>query len=167
MARCQTCLSSLALGLIAGATIALGLEQSAAQAAEPIGAARCGSCHEDAYRQWQDSAHARSLSLLTESQRKDPTCRSCHTLAPASNDPALVGVQCESCHGLGSDYAPEHVMRDARLARLLGLAEVDAKTCRTCHEGVDARLRPYDYRKLVQQFAHGGRADEASPSPAR
>ena len=126
----------------------------AANAAEPIGAVRCGTCHVDVYDEWSKSAHARSLRSLTDEQRNDPTCRSCHTLAPSSPDPALVGVQCESCHGLGSDYAPENVMRDNRLARLLGLKEVTPATCEGCHEGVTARLEAIDYQAMIEAVAH-------------
>lgn len=129
----------------------------APQAAEPIGAARCGACHADIYAEWRASAHARSLDSLSSTQRRDPTCRACHTLAPTSDDPALAGVQCESCHGEGSQYAPDPVMRDPRLARLLGLREVDAQRCRACHEGVDVRLDPIDYREWVEAMAHGTR----------
>lgn len=123
----------------------------AAFAAEPIGAARCGSCHTDIYASWKQTAHAKSLEHLTAAQRQNPTCRACHTLAPEKTDPALVGVQCESCHGKGSDYAPEHVMRDPRLARMLGLEKVDTRTCRGCHEGVEARLTPYDYARKLRE----------------
>ncbi|MEL6188546.1 MAG: multiheme c-type cytochrome, partial [Myxococcota bacterium] len=137
------------------AGLLLLLAATAAQAAEPLGASRCGSCHIEAYTSWSGSRHARSLERLTEAQRKDPTCRACHTFAPDRDDPALAGVQCESCHGEGSQYAPEHVMRDATLARMLGLKKVDASTCRACHEGVTPSLQPYDYRTRLREVAHG------------
>jgi hypothetical protein len=136
------------------AAVAGGVAALPATAAEPIGAARCGTCHPKIYASWRTTAHARSLESLTDAQREDPTCRACHTLEPGSADPALQGVQCESCHGAGSLYSPEHVMRDPRLARLLGLADVDASTCRACHEGVSSRLRPYDWRSMVEAMGH-------------
>ena len=127
-----------------------------AGAAEPIGAARCGTCHQEIYDSWKTSAHARSLANLSETQQGDPACRSCHTLAPSSTDAALEGVQCESCHGLGSNYAPEHVMRDPRLARLLGLVDEVETTCRACHDGVKTRLRPYDAGAMLKAVSHEG-----------
>lgn len=133
---------------------ALLLGAGGARAAEPIGAARCGTCHPRIYAGWRSSPHARSMDGLSEREQADPTCRACHTLAPASDDPALAGVQCESCHGEGSEYAPEAVMRDPRLARLLGLVDVDAGTCRACHEGVEARLEPIDYARMLKAVGH-------------
>lgn len=156
--------ASWSLSILSVAAFSAG--SRVARAAEPIGAARCGTCHIDAYRSWLDSPHARSLEGLTDVQRADPTCRACHTLAPESEDPALQGVQCESCHGLGSDYAPEHVMRDPHMARLFGLLEVTTDTCRACHEGVDARLRPYDYRAMLKEVAHGQLPAATAPPPA-
>lgn len=129
---------------------------SVSWAAEPIGAKRCGSCHPKIYDDWKKTAHARSMESLTEIQQRDPTCRVCHTLAPDRTDPALAGVQCESCHGAGSEYAPQAVMRIPRLARLLGLLEVSDGTCRACHEGVNSKLQPYDYRSLVESMSHQG-----------
>lgn len=134
-----------------------------AAAAEPVGAARCGSCHPNIYASWLKSAHARSLEKLTAAQRADPSCRACHTLAPASDDPALAGVQCEACHGLGSAYSPDNVMRDPKLARLLGLVDVKAGTCRACHEGVEARLRPYDWTKMLEAVGHRDVTPSARP----
>ena len=58
-------------------------------------------------------------------------------------------------------------MRDPRLARLLGLEEVNANTCRACHEGVEARLRPYDYRKMLKAVAHGAGETSAEPGEKR
>lgn len=138
--------------LLVAACAGLG---ATAEAAEPIGAARCGACHEAIYASWQKTAHARSLQSLSEGQQRDPTCRACHTLAPTSDDPELAGVQCESCHGEGSEYAPAAVMRDPRLARMLGLEDVTAEQCRFCHEGVDLRLSPLDYRAWVKAMGHG------------
>lgn len=144
-----------------GATVAMGVlligllaAAIPARAADPIGAERCGSCHESQYEAWRQSAHARSLEQLTQSQRADPSCRACHTLAPASDDPRLAAVQCESCHGFGSDYAPEPVMRDPQLAELLGLDKGSKNACRSCHENVQARLLPTDQGGLDLSTIH-------------
>ncbi|MBX2813351.1 MAG: cytochrome c family protein [Myxococcales bacterium] len=136
-------------------------------AREPIGATRCGTCHIAEFEDWRVSAHARSLASLTKEQQKDPTCRSCHTLAPNSDDEGLAGVQCESCHGIGTYYAPTHVMRDRQLAQLLGLQTISAATCRGCHSGVDARLKPIDYRKMIESVSHKLKDSEQPNLPVR
>ncbi len=140
------------IGAVAVLTLATA---GAAHAAAPIGAARCGSCHPAIYADWKETAHARSLARLTASEQKDLACRNCHTLAPTSNEPELAGVQCESCHGDGGHYAPDNVMRDPKLARLMGLADIGVETCRACHDGISTRIRPSEWRSLVKQAGHG------------
>ncbi|NJK90179.1 MAG: hypothetical protein HC923_12865 [Myxococcales bacterium] len=115
------------LGLVASATAV------AAPPPEWIGAEACGACHPQAYEAWRTGAHARSLSSLSAGQAADPACRTCHTMAPGESDERFSGVQCESCHGGGRLYAPEHVMRDPVLATAYGLVDVDEKVCAACH----------------------------------
>ncbi|MEM7679296.1 MAG: multiheme c-type cytochrome [Myxococcota bacterium] len=119
-----------------------------------IGAERCGACHQAEYQAWRKTPHAQALARLSETQQQNPLCRSCHTMDPWSDDPALAGVQCESCHGPGLPYAPDLVMRDKKLARLMGLEAVNEKTCENCHRADAPRLRPFDYAKLVKQVMH-------------
>lgn len=141
---------------------ALLLFISKSQATEPVGAERCGSCHTREYEDWLSSPHARSFRSLSLSQQKDPTCRTCHTLAPSSDNPAFEGVQCESCHGVGNYYAPEYVMRDGRLSRLLGLTDITPAICQSCHENVEAKLKPVDYTTMIEAVSH-----KTKPVPAR
>jgi YVTN family beta-propeller protein len=128
-----------------------------------VGALACGACHgtrsgSRAYGTWRASPHAdayatlgtdraaeiaREMGVTGPPQRAD-RCLSCHTTgagAPAgrglpSFDPAQ-GVQCESCHGPGSEYMPEAVMLDPVAAADAGLVDVDRTVCVRCHgEGI-------------------------------
>jgi len=97
------------------------------------GAAACQSCHPDAYQVWQGSGHARALTTLVE-RGKDgaPECVTCHTLGhgftggfvDAQTTPERGGVQCESCHGVGSNHianpSPDY-------------GHAGEPTCRPCH----------------------------------
>ena len=124
--------------------------------AEPnfLGVARCGACHEKEYADWQASGHARALARLSSVQQRNPVCRSCHTMVPTSDAAELSGVQCESCHGPGRRYAPAYVMRDAVLARMLGLTEITQSVCASCHSGETPSVKPFDFADLLPRVRH-------------
>jgi hypothetical protein len=155
--------------LLAALCLSLPGATAWAASAEHLGAERCGTCHAAEYQDWKGSAHARALDRLTDAQRRDPTCRSCHTMVPGKDDPALAGVQCESCHGAGSLYAPSHVMRDEVLAELLGLTPVTVQVCAGCHAGVGSRVQKLDLEKALKDAGHRprARAEREIPSSER
>ncbi len=146
---------------ICAVTFALGWGQIAI-AKEYVGAERCGACHQVEYKQWKQSGHARALSRLTEVQRRDAGCRSCHTLEPSSTEVALEGVQCESCHGAGELYEPSYVMRDKVLAKLLGLKPVSKNTCMGCHSIDAPSVKPFDFEEKVKLVQHRSKTKEQS-----
>ena len=69
-------------------------------------------CHADQHRQWTRTAHARAFELLEISgQPQNPECLGCHStgyrrggFTDATATPGLKGVQCEACHGPGSEH---------------------------------------------------------------
>ena len=124
-----------------------------------VGASACAQCHEgkaagNQYSHWLLSAHAKAwatlatpeatvmarLSGLSDDPQKAPICLGCHaTAADAENwerDPGFRiedGVQCEKCHGPGSEYMDERVMRDPEAARRAGLRRFTRRDCDVCH----------------------------------
>lgn len=77
---------------------------------ERIGAEACGDCHGVQFDSWADSAHARRTPPL----------------------------DCEHCHGPGSEYQPKSVMKDPAKAKAAGLVMPDMAFCAKCHkQGVD------------------------------
>jgi hypothetical protein len=46
-------------------------------------------------------------------------------------------VQCEVCHGPGSDYKALSVMKDVEKAKAAGLIIPTQDACNTCHDGKD------------------------------
>jgi YVTN family beta-propeller protein len=147
------------------------------------GSHACGGCHRGPtmgyqYSLWRLSPHARayaSLSLpaaariaeqmgLTEDPQTARACLSCHVTGGGVVVPAMEGfspwegVGCESCHGPGSDYSPEAIMRDPAASRQAGLPPVGARTCERCHE--KAHGKPFEYETALAQIAH------AVPGPA-
>lgn len=146
----------------------------AAGAADFVGPESCKSCHPEAYEAWSRSKHARALDSLSEAQRKDARCLSCH--APDVEAQATAHVTCETCHGGGQYYSPRHVMKDAELARLVGLVDPSEKACRNCHDASSPSLRPFDFLESLKAMDHwsaerarrsGARAETARPAPER
>lgn len=61
-------------------------------------------------------------------------------------------------------------MRDAELARLVGLVDPTEKSCRTCHDDSSPSLRPFDFAEKLKLIDHWSvekkkRAEANSPSP--
>jgi hypothetical protein len=123
-----------------------------ALAGELVGPETCKACHPAAYAAWREGPHARALESLPERSRADRRCLSCH--APAA-EAGLAGVGCEACHGPGRLYAARYVMRDAELARALGLVVPGEKACLACHGESAPSLQRFDYARKVKLIRHG------------
>lgn len=70
-----------------------------------IGVKRCGTCHEIQQVSWEESGHG----------KRDPP------------------LDCEGCHGPGSEYKRSSVMKDAKKARAAGLVDPPKEFCAKCH----------------------------------
>jgi hypothetical protein len=78
-----------------------------------VGAEKCKLCHKVQHASWVASAHAKRTPPL----------------------------DCESCHGAGSEYKSLAVMKDPAKAKAAGLVDPDAAFCARCHkEKVDPSL---------------------------
>lgn len=77
---------------------------------ERVGAEACGDCHDVQFESWTDGAHAKRTPPL----------------------------DCEDCHGPGSEYKSKAVMKDPAKAKAAGLVMPDKAFCAKCHtKGVD------------------------------
>jgi len=123
-------------------------------ASGPLGAETCGTCHIQEYEQWKKTPHALALARLSATQQRNRGCRGCHTTAPQSDNPSLSGVQCEACHGSGQFYAPANVMKDKKLASLMGLKSVTKSTCLTCHTKDGSGLSDFKYEEKLPLVLH-------------
>ncbi len=92
-----------------------------------FGSNNCAQCHTKQYNKWKASPHYKADEKLTEKQKKNPKCISCHQ--PSKDK----GVSCESCHGNGQHYAKTFVMKDKKLSKMVGLKKVNQQTCNKCH----------------------------------
>jgi len=152
--------------------------EAAAPPAKYTGVVACAACHKGPmmgyqFSKWRLSPHAGAYAVLATPEaetianemgvkgnlQEHPACVKCHTTA--HHEPAggflesfaiSEGVGCEACHGAGSEYSHEAVMRDTRSARMAGLREVSRETCLACHD--DAHGKPFDYEKALAAIAH-------------
>lgn len=139
-------------------------------------------CHKseaqgDQFEVWENSKHskaflelqtnaadsiARSLGYETPAA-ETKECIKCHTLGIDVDEGELQssfdltqGVQCESCHGPGSEYKKLSVMKDSAEAVNKGLIihTEKEKWCITCHNPESPTYIPFDYEPLWEMIAH-------------
>jgi hypothetical protein len=128
------------------------------RAADFIGPDNCKACHPAAWEAWKDSQHARASTSLSARQQKDARCLSCH--AP-DRSRGHDDVSCETCHGGGQYYSPRFVMKDAELARAVGLVDPSEKMCLRCHDASAPSLRPFDFKAKLKLIDHWTAEQEA------
>ncbi len=150
-----------------------------------VGVLTCAGCHNSpsmGYRfsKWRTSPHARAYATLatdkayeiakkeglTEDPQTSPQCLKCHTSAyyreagGATESYGLdEGVECETCHGAGSAYIQEAIMRDRPAATAAGLKSVTNEICQTCHQSpaIPDSIKKQTslvYDKPLAQIAH-------------
>ncbi len=148
-----------------------------------VGVNTCiGACHKseaqgNQYEVWENSKHSKAfLTLQTEAAdsiarslgfetpaAETKECIKCHTLGIDADESELQssfdmaqGVQCESCHGPGSEYKSLSVMKDSAEAVSKGLIihTEKEKWCITCHNPESPTYIPFDYEQLWEMIAH-------------
>ena len=123
-----------------------------------VGADKCKMCHKDQHTSWLESKHAKAFSVLKPEEQKKPECVKCHLTGATAEGVALEGVQCEACHGAGSEYKKPTIMSKSKFAAdkagslkaaiAAGLTVPTAETCAKCHtkEG-NPNFKPLDFAK--------------------
>ena len=112
--------------LLAAGSFLAAAASSEGNGASYVGAERCKLCHRSVYESWEATPHSREEVPLDAGDR----CFSCH----ATEARKLPAVQCEACHGPGSDYSPPEVMIDPEKAAMAGLVRPNLVVCERCHE---------------------------------
>jgi len=145
-----------------------------------IGAKGCASCHKskatgNQYASWEATAHARAYQTLGTPAAAElakklgidsdpqtvPRCLACHTTAAgvlkgrlAESFDVAEGVQCEACHGPGSEYSKIQHMIKHETALQVGLEVPNAKTCTKCHNEESPTFKGFDYTSALKKIAH-------------
>jgi hypothetical protein len=100
-----------------------------------FGAQLCGQCHPAQDKFWKSTVHSHAYeTLVRKGKATDTECLACHTAAFGRARPpnatsvievtGFEGVQCESCHGAGSDHPQPTIRTMAR----------KPETCLRCHD---------------------------------
>jgi len=145
-----------------------------------IGVEKCSICHKseakgNQFAQWQKSAHAKAFATLAgpkaleiakakgmaKPPQESPECLKCHVTGYGKPtelfDPAFkkeMGVQCESCHGPGSEYKDMKIMKDRAASVAAGLVIPDEATCTACHNKESPSFTGFDFKKAVALISH-------------
>jgi len=129
---------------------------------------------------WALSKHARAYAVLARPEAKaiaelsgipqepqaSPMCLGCHSTGAHAEewekDETFFtedGVQCEKCHGPGSEYMTESVMRDREAAMAAGLEMPVVRDCMVCHQAKGSHVAVHNLPKLdvlmgLKEIAH-------------
>jgi hypothetical protein len=103
-----------------------------------VGGEECAACHADEAEQWKTTRHAQAYeTLVAVNKQFDLSCVGCHVTGfrlPGGSEvvenAALQDVQCEQCHGPGSQHVAEPE-RKGKPHAIRRHAEVDV--CQQCH----------------------------------
>ncbi|MBU1099468.1 MAG: cytochrome c family protein [Bacteroidetes bacterium] len=178
----------LVLPVIAAAFMLMAFEYGSSPVKgenEYIGSKKCGMCHKkdntgNQLAIWEKSAHAKAFEVLSSDAGKaiakekgiaDPqkaaACLKCHATGQhegAKFDTKFEiadGVQCEACHGAGSEYKAMKVMKDHAASVAAGMTDYSVKgsakaQCATCHENTEIHPtnKDFDYEKNWAKISH-------------
>jgi Cytochrome c554 and c-prime len=172
--------SSIKALAIAACSMLIALPLTAAH--KYVGVTMCSMCHKtekqgNQYGVWKASKHAEAYTVLesakaneiakskglTKPAAESPECLKCHTTAYGVDASLLMksfnpkdGVQCETCHGPGSDYKSFTIMKDHDKAVAAGLIEVknDPKLCEGCHNSESPTFKGFNYKEQWEKIKH-------------
>ena len=148
-----------------------------------VGATTCaGSCHKSDSQGkqldiWQGSKHSQAFKTLqtpeadkiakdkgfTTAAAETPQCLKCHTIGKEIDPSELEstfskedGVQCETCHGPGSEYKKLAIMKDKEKAKENGLIVHNEKEafCTTCHNSESPSFKGFNYDEMWAKIVH-------------
>ncbi|MFQ5866205.1 MAG: multiheme c-type cytochrome [bacterium] len=148
-----------------------------------LGSGGCKACHTTkksgaAYKVWQKTKHAQAYAALASEEAKaiakergiaDPQkseeCLSCHVTAFGVEASRLgpkykieEGVSCEACHGPGSKYKSNKVMKGITAGTIdpasVGLIKMKEEDCKRCHNKKSPNFKGFDFEKMFAQIAH-------------
>lgn len=150
-----------------------------------IGAKSCGMCHKSEKQGsqlpiWEGSQHSKAYETLKSAEAdkiaaeagyetpavETDACLKCHAtgydLAADRLEKRFKiedGVQCETCHGPGSEYKSMKTMKDTEASVAAGLvvwaddAAIEAQ-CRTCHNEESPTFKEFKFAEMYEKIKH-------------
>jgi len=148
--------------LIAGLFSLAGAEEAKKATHEYIGAKKCIMCHkkDGVGESWEATKHATAWDNLSEEDKKNEALKPFYTTGTDAKGELLTGIQCEACHGPGSDYKSKSIMEDKEKAIANGLVIPTAETCMKCHNekapsaALAATAKGFDFEKMKAKGVH-------------
>jgi cytochrome c5 len=133
-----------------------------------VGIMKCKACHLAEFKAWSATKHATAMNSLKENEKKDAKCLACHATGhgkAAAEGAQLEGVQCEACHGAGSDYKnpalknkakwKENAEAQRKLAQEAGMISTPTEEmCKTCHNKNSPTFKGFDFAKDLPKVKH-------------
>ncbi|HET7224773.1 MAG TPA: multiheme c-type cytochrome [Candidatus Eisenbacteria bacterium] len=130
-----------------------------------LGAEVCERCHQAEAAQWKTTGHSHAWQTLVDAKKDaNPDCIVCHVLGykqsggfqSAAATPGLSNVQCESCHGMGTQHEAF-----ASVPR-----QVTEQTCRGCHTATSSPVFTYAVYAPHIMHHYTGTMPPLPPKPA-
>lgn len=128
---------------------------------EYVGARKCKICHkkDGTHPSWLETKHATAWDDLSAEDQKKEDFKKYYTTGTTAEGELLTGVQCEACHGPGSDYKKKAVMADREKSIANGLLMPDENTCKGCHNekalpALAKTAKGFDFEKMKGKGIH-------------
>lgn len=150
-----------------------------------IGVKKCSMCHKSEKQGsqltiWESSAHSKAYKTLQSAEAdkiakekgydtkaaETEACLKCHVTG-SNLDAARMekgfdmadGVQCETCHGAGSEYKSMKTMKDRAAAVKAGLkvyeSDQDIETlCKSCHNAESPTYKEFKFAEMYEKIKH-------------
>ncbi len=115
----------------------------------------CAPCHSDQVEQWQTTDHAKAYETLVKNSKQfDPQCLVCHTtrfeqsqgFSMELQQPALVNVGCEDCHGFSEDHLTD--------MQPVPIPSPDMQLCLKCHTSDRCPSFEEDAQVVFKKITH-------------
>ncbi|HVX96246.1 MAG TPA: multiheme c-type cytochrome [Polyangia bacterium] len=128
-----------------------------------VGMDKCASCHKPAVAYWRTTVHAHAWKSLTDvGKQADYKCVSCHVTGYGQVGGTSLGhtqhfenVQCENCHGPGSDHVAGKGLEDPPAIQ----RQVPSPVCTNCHNEHHSDTFNYNaYLRDILGPGHGAKA---------
>ena len=158
-------------------------KEAAKAAHQYVGAKKCKMCHGsekggNQFLKWSESKHSKAFEVLAtpkakeiatkegiDDPQKSDKCLSCHVTGHgeaadkfAATFVEADGVQCETCHGAGSDYIKMKTMQAIRDGGMkaddYGLLMPTKETCAKCHNEKATSGKAVDWPADSTKIAH-------------
>jgi nitrate/TMAO reductase-like tetraheme cytochrome c subunit len=143
----------------------LGSSTVTAQDFEYVGAKKCKMCHNKPakgaqYAQWAGTVHAKAMESLNAEEAKNPACIKCHSTVGHVDADLIAslkisdGVSCETCHGPGSKYFPNAIMKSREKSLAKGMILPTEELCVTCHNSESPHFKGFNFEEYMAKIAH-------------